>query len=58
MLRWAISFLVLALIAAVFGFGGIAAVSANIAQVLFFVFIVLFLITALAGALRGRAPRS
>ena len=41
MLRWAISFLVLALIAAVFGFGGIAAMSMDAARILFFVFIVL-----------------
>lgn len=52
MLNWAFSFLVIALIAAVFGFGGIAADSANIAKVLFAVFLVLSLVGFVAG--RGR----
>lgn len=56
MLGWALTFLVIALIAAVFGFGGIAMASAGIAKLIFFVFIVLFLISAVAGALRGRTP--
>jgi uncharacterized membrane protein YtjA (UPF0391 family) len=41
MLGWAITFLIIAIIAAVFGFGGIAAASAGIAKVLFFLFLVL-----------------
>jgi uncharacterized membrane protein YtjA (UPF0391 family) len=57
MLSWAITFLVVALIAALFGFGGIASASAGIAQILFFVFIVLFVIALVANAMRGRAPR-
>ncbi|HYD18873.1 MAG TPA: DUF1328 domain-containing protein [Patescibacteria group bacterium] len=56
MLRWALSFLVLALIAAVFGFGGVAAASMDIARILFMVFLVLFIVTAAMHALRGRAP--
>jgi uncharacterized membrane protein YtjA (UPF0391 family) len=56
MLRWSISFLVLALIAGIFGFGGIANASIDIAKILFFVFAVLFVISALAAALRGRLP--
>ena len=56
MLRWSIGFLVLALIAGVFGFGGVANASIDIAKILFFVFIVLFLISAVAAALRGRMP--
>jgi uncharacterized membrane protein YtjA (UPF0391 family) len=56
MLRWSIAFLVLALIAGVLGFGGIAAASVDIAKILFFVFVVLFLISAVAAALRGRMP--
>ena len=39
MLGWAIAFFVLALIAAVLGFGGIAGASAGIAKILFFVFL-------------------
>ncbi len=57
MLSWALTFLVVALIAALFGFGGIASASAGIAQILFFVFILLFVIALVANALRGRAPR-
>jgi uncharacterized membrane protein YtjA (UPF0391 family) len=56
MLRWSISFLILALIAGVLGFGGIADASVDIAKILFFVFAVLFLISAVAAALRGRLP--
>lgn len=42
MLSWAIFFLIAALIAAVFGFGGIATAFAGIAKILFFVFLVVF----------------
>ena len=57
MLGWAVTFLIVALIAALFGFGGIASASAGIAQILFFVFILLFVVALVANALRGRAPR-
>jgi uncharacterized membrane protein YtjA (UPF0391 family) len=56
MLQLAITLLVLALIAALLGFGGIATEFAGFAQILFFVFLVLFLISAVASALRGRPP--
>lgn len=56
MLHWAISFLVLALIAAVLGFGGIAAISVEIAQILFVVFLILFIVSAIVHVLRGKAP--
>ena len=49
MLGWAITFLVVALIAAVLGF-------AEIAQILFVVFIVLFVVTAIIHFVRGRRP--
>jgi len=42
MLGWALTFLVVALLAGVLGFGGIASTSAGIAQILFVVFLVLF----------------
>ena len=45
MLRWSISFLIIALIAALFGFGGIAAGAAVIAKVLFFIFVALFILS-------------
>ncbi len=49
MLRWAFAFLVLGLIAALLGFTGVAGVSIEIARVLFFVFLVVFLVTLLLG---------
>jgi uncharacterized membrane protein YtjA (UPF0391 family) len=52
MLRWALLFLVVAIIAAVFGFGGIAAGATDIARILFFVFLVLFVVSLLTGAFR------
>jgi uncharacterized membrane protein YtjA (UPF0391 family) len=58
MLGWALTFLIIALVAALFGFGGIATASAGIAQILFFVFIALFVIALIANAVRGRAPRA
>jgi uncharacterized membrane protein YtjA (UPF0391 family) len=54
MLGWALTFLVIALIAALLGFGGIAGTAVGIAKIIFFVAIVLFLISAIAGAVRGR----
>ncbi len=56
MLNLALAFLVVALIAAAFGFGGIASASAGIAQVLFFLFMLLFVIALIANAVRGRTP--
>ena len=53
MLHYAIVFFVIALIAALFGFGGIASSAAGIAQVLFFIFIVLAVIGLLFGLLFG-----
>ncbi|MBD3316576.1 MAG: DUF1328 domain-containing protein [Chitinivibrionales bacterium] len=52
MLSWAITFLVVALIAAVFGFGGIATAAAGIAKILFFVFLALFIISLIMNAVR------
>jgi uncharacterized membrane protein YtjA (UPF0391 family) len=57
MLGWAVTFLLIALIAAVLGFGGIAGTAIGIAKIIFFVAIALFLISAVAGAIRGRSPR-
>ena len=57
MLGWAVTFLVVALIAAILGFGGIAGTAMEAAKIVFFVAIALFLISAVFGAVRGRAPR-
>jgi len=54
MLSWALTFLVIALIAAILGFGGIAGVSIEIAKIIFFVAILLFVISAIFGVVRGR----
>jgi uncharacterized membrane protein YtjA (UPF0391 family) len=56
MLGWALTFLVLALIAGLLGFGGIAGVSANIAWIFFVVFLVLTVVAAVARALGGKSP--
>ncbi len=52
MLVWALTFLTIALISAAFGFTGIAGASAGLAQILFYIFIVLFAITLIARAVR------
>jgi uncharacterized membrane protein YtjA (UPF0391 family) len=52
MLRWALAFFIIALIAAIFGFGGIALAAAGIAKILFFIFLVLFLVALVSGLMR------
>jgi uncharacterized membrane protein YtjA (UPF0391 family) len=52
----ALTFLIIALIAALFGFTGIYVAAAGIAKILFFVFIVLFLISLVAHGVRGPGP--
>jgi uncharacterized membrane protein YtjA (UPF0391 family) len=52
MLSWAITFLVIALIAGVFGFGGIYVAAAGIAKILFFLFLILFVVSLLMGRTR------
>jgi uncharacterized membrane protein YtjA (UPF0391 family) len=56
MLGWALTFLIVALIAAVLGFGGIAGLSIEIAKIIFFVAILLFAISAIVGLMRRRTP--
>jgi len=56
MLGWALTFLVLALVAGLLGFGGIAGAAVGIAKILFFVFLALLVFSLVAGALRGRRP--
>jgi uncharacterized membrane protein YtjA (UPF0391 family) len=55
MLRFAILFFVVAIIAALFGFGGIAAGATEIAKILFFVFLALFVVSLVAGLIK-RGP--
>jgi len=52
MLRYAIGFFIVALVAALLGFGGIAFAAAGIAKILFYIFLVLFLVTLVGHLLR------
>ena len=54
MLRWSAVFLVIAIIAAVLGYGGIAADAAEIAKVLFFIFLGIFVVTLILGLVAGQ----
>lgn len=54
MIGWALAFFVVAIIAAVFGFGGIAEGATDIARILFFVFLVLFVISLVLRLVRKR----
>ena len=57
MLQWAVTFLVIALIAAVLGFGVLAGLAATIAQVLFFVFLLLLIVSLVMHlGTGGRSP--
>jgi uncharacterized membrane protein YtjA (UPF0391 family) len=48
MLYWALMFLLVAILAAVFGFTGISLMAAGVAKILFFVFLVLFVVSLVA----------
>ena len=52
MLRYAITFFVIALVAALFGFAGIAASAAGIAQLLFYGFLILAIVSLVASLIR------
>ena len=54
MLSWVVTFLIVALIAGILGFGGVAGVSIEIAKAIFFIAVVLFLVSAVVGLARGR----
>ncbi|MGK9235123.1 DUF1328 domain-containing protein [Inquilinus limosus] len=52
MLHWAIVFLIIALVAALFGFGGVAGTAMAGAKILFWIALVIFVITLVAGLMR------
>ena len=52
LLHYALVFLVIALIAAAVGFGGVAGVAMDGARLLFWVFIILFVVSLVAGVVR------
>lgn len=58
MLRWAAIFFVISIIAALFGFGGIAEGAADIAKVLFFIFVAIFVTFLVLGVLAANKLRS
>lgn len=49
MLYWALMFLVIALVAGIFGFGGIVSTATGMAQILFVIAMILFVISLFAG---------
>ena len=52
MLYWALVFFIVSIIAAVFGFGGISAASAGVAKILFYIFLVLFILSLIFGFIK------
>jgi uncharacterized membrane protein YtjA (UPF0391 family) len=54
MLGWVLTFLVIAIVAGVLGFGGVATASAGIAQTIFYIFLVLVLVSLVYHLLKGR----
>jgi uncharacterized membrane protein YtjA (UPF0391 family) len=54
MLKWALIFFVISLVAGFFGFSGVASGAKSIAKVLFFIAIIIFLIVLIFGVLLGK----
>ena len=54
LLSWAVVFLVIALVAALFGFGFVAGTSVEIAKILFYVFIILFFVSIIFRLVKGK----
>jgi uncharacterized membrane protein YtjA (UPF0391 family) len=54
MLRWALGFLIVAIVAAILGFNGVASASAGVAKVLFFIFLAGFVIALFIGLAAAR----
>jgi uncharacterized membrane protein YtjA (UPF0391 family) len=52
MLRWAVIFLIVAIVAGIFGFAGIMVAAAGIAKLLFYLFLILFAVSLVAGLAR------
>ncbi|HUH22570.1 MAG TPA: DUF1328 domain-containing protein [Brevundimonas sp.] len=57
MLRWAIIFFIIALVAAVLGFGNISGMSFEIAKFIAIIAVILFVVSLVIGGMRGRGPR-
>ncbi len=52
MLSWTLTFFIVAIIAGIFGFTGIAVAATGIAKILFFIFLILFVVSLIFGAVR------
>ena len=59
MLSWVVTLLIIALIAAILGFGGIAGTAIGLAKLIFYIAVILFLVSLVFGYSRGgfRSPR-
>lgn len=57
MIRWAITFLLIALVAGLFGFTGVAGAATEMAKITFFLFIVLLAVSLIMHAVRGEGHR-
>jgi uncharacterized membrane protein YtjA (UPF0391 family) len=55
MLKWALFFFIISIVAGIFGFTGIAAAAAGIAKILFFIFIVICVIFLVLGLMAANA---
>lgn len=55
MLGWTLNFFILALVAAIFGFGGIAAGAVELGRICFFIFLILFVVSVVSGR-RMKSP--
>jgi len=58
MLRYALIFLIVAIVAGLLGFTGISLAASDIARILFFIFIVLFAVSLIFGLMGRRSPNS
>ena len=58
MLKWSLTFLAVAIIAAVFGFTSIAGAAIDIAKVLFYVFLALFVVSLVAGGMLTKGVKN
>ncbi len=54
LLKWALIFFLISIVAAIFGFGGISAAAADVARILFFIFVVIFVVLLVLGLVLAR----
>jgi uncharacterized membrane protein YtjA (UPF0391 family) len=57
MLRWTVAFFIISVVAAFFGFSGVSAATAEIAQIIFYLFLFVFVLSLLGGFIRGRKTK-